>query len=140
MRTSCAERGFTLLEMLVVLALVALIGSLGIASLQPVRQASVLQSEARALALWLEQQRGRSLTGHAPRVVQVTPAPDGRSRVTGDDRNVRLTALLPTEQAQAITFYPDGGSSGATLALTGGARTATVTVDAITGRIAVLQP
>jgi len=53
---------------------------------------------------------------------------------------LHLETLLAAEQAQAITFYPDGGSSGAVLALAGGARTATVTVDAITGRIAVLQP
>lgn len=140
MRTSCAERGFTLLETLVVLALVALIGSLGLSSLQPVRQANAVQAEARALALWLEQQRGRSLTAQAPRTVQVTAAPNGRSGTGGDDRQVRFTALLPQGEAQTFTFFPDGSASGGRIALSAGARSMVVQVDAITGRIQVLQP
>lgn len=140
MRTSCAERGFTLLETLVVLALVALIGSLGLSSLQPVRQANAVQAEARALALWLEQQRGRSLTAQAPRTVQVAVAPNGRTAIGGDDRQVRFTALLPPGEAQTLTFFPDGSASGGRFALLAGARSMVVQVDAITGRIQVLQP
>lgn len=143
MPTSSAERGFSLLEILIVLAIVATVSGLGLASLQPARRASAVRAEALSLALWLEHQRGLGLTTRSARAVRIVPAArDGaRGSLPSGSRGdgaVRSIDFLAGEGAE-VTFYPDGSASGARLALAAGQRTATVTVDALTGRIAVLE-
>jgi len=131
MLRSPAERGFSLLEMLISVAILSLIAGVAFSSIKPMRDADAVEAEARSLALWLEHERGLALRQRAPRRALLVP-PGAAARV-GDVRMVQgLTAELPP-----IVFYPDGENSGAQIALVIGGRTVRVDLDAVTGRIEV---
>lgn len=123
--TGPAEAGFTLLEMLVVLAVTALIASLSWPVLQgalagqqfrsalATSQADLVQASARAIAL--------------DRPVRFVPS-------GSLDTNIRLA--MPD---RGITFFPDGSSNGGVLVLSEGRRETRVVVDPVTGATRLLR-
>lgn len=137
MRKSRADTGFSLLEMVIALAILSLVSGIAIVSLGPRRGAAALAAQAHELALWLEQQRGRSLVSHKPRTVWIRQALDNASHGAESDEH---ESKLLAGKTPPITFYPDGETSGARITLATGGRSATVTVDSLTGRIAVVEP
>jgi general secretion pathway protein H len=138
-------RGFTLLELLVVLALATLL----IALVPPLITSAIpgveLKAAARRVATGLRMAREEAIRsgGDAAFVMDV----EHRAfRVDGGYRRVELPEDLTlkleaaesemlSEQAGAVRFYPDGSSTGGRIVLTRGEQGYQVGVQWLTGRI-----
>lgn len=128
-------RGFSLLELLVVLAISAAL--VAVASAQFARLSSLvhLKAAAREVAATLRQARSRAITEQR----ETTLVIDARAR-----RFPEVALELVVGQAQAlgehtgaIRFFPDGSSTGARVRLMTKGRMQVVDVDWLTGRIVV---
>lgn len=124
MRRSEAEAGFTLIEMTVVMAIIALVASLVIISLPGTGRtrlkAVVMETEAL-----LRQERLAAILTRSDRSVLL----DGQNRtLVGDDGNAVVVprdvtidvlgaAAASYGRSLVVAFHPDGGSSGAVLRL-----------------------
>jgi general secretion pathway protein H len=144
-----AQRGFTLLELLLVLviaaagyALVVSVGSGGVSGAE-------LKSAARAVAAGLREARGAAIASQEP--AALTLDLERRSMEVDGGRRPRslpqrLDLKLYTAQSEildgkrgAIRFYPDGSSTGGRVTLASGARTFLVDVDWLTGRVTIKE-
>lgn len=138
-------RGFTLLEMLLVLGLVALLAGAAVAWGARAGGAADLRATARAMEASLRALRGEAIAGGAPAALLVDlegrrwgVEGDGRSHALPEGLGVRLV----TAQAEIyggsrgrIVFYPDGTSTGGGLELLRGDSRMLVLVDWLTGRV-----
>ena len=145
-----ASRGFTLLEMLVVLMIMAIVAGLvlpvfrgsGVSTLE-------LRAAARELAAGLRTARSEAVTQRRETFLVV----DLEGRRFKVDQSTREHALpsrvelklftaqndLVNEKVGAIRFFPDGGSNGGRITVASGERKYDVDVDWLTGRIAILE-
>ncbi len=147
LRGQRGQRGYTLLEMLMVLAIFSLVIGFALPSLRSssttvsVRQAeAVLISafrEARARAIATNARAGVSLDLTANRLSPGLAFNPAEAEVLGDETlQVEMTtarALVAGETAGAILFFPDGTSSGGRIVLQNGAAISVVEVDWMTG-------
>jgi general secretion pathway protein H len=123
-RAGAAESGFTLLELLVVLAVIGLIAGLAAPRFSALAQPS-LRQVATDIALELRATRLQAL--RSGRVVELAPA--------------ALAARLPASVSLAaapaapLVFYPDGRSSGGRWQVADGSSTATLEIDWLTGAV-----
>lgn len=115
--------GFTLIEMLVVLAIVALIASLEF----PVIERAFGRERFRTASVGVESRL------HAARSAAILRG--AATRFDAGDLPQGVALDLPRA---GIVFYPDGSANGGQLALTEGARRFRLAVDGDTGRIARL--
>lgn len=126
--------GFTLLEMMVVLAILGLTVTLVMPS---IRKSGTVSADATAhtLAAALEKTRSRAILGNQEtrHVIDAKQRAEGGLKVT---LNVAATEVEGTARG-GIRFYPDGSSSGGTIAFDDGRSTFTVAVDWLTGGIDV---
>jgi general secretion pathway protein H len=138
-------RGFTLLELLVVLALATLL----VAIAPPLITASLpgieLKSSARSLTAGLRLAREEAI--RSGQDVAFTLDLDNRTFEVGggyrrvslpDSVEIKLTAAeseMLDEQVGAIRFYPDGSSTGGRIVVSTGASGWQVGVQWLTGRI-----
>jgi len=143
-----AARGFTLLELLVVLviaaagyALVVRFASGGVSGAQ-------LRSAARTVAAGLREARGAAIARQESTALVLDM--EGRSMEVGGGRPRglprRLDMKLYTAQSEivddrrgAIRFYPDGSSTGGRVTLASGERKLLVDVDWLTGRVSIKE-
>ncbi len=141
------SRGFTLLELLLVLV----IASAGYALVVRFTSAGVsgaeLKSAARAVAAGLRDARGTAIA--TQEAAALTVDLERRTiEVTGRDRPralpERLELKLYTAQSEivdekrgAIRFYPDGSSTGGRVTVAAGERRFLVDVDWLTGRVSI---
>ncbi len=146
-----ATAGFTLLELLLVLGVLALLAGIVVAYLPSGSTRTEVVADARAVASGLRRARGAAIAGNAP-VVFVLDVKNRTYRV-GTEAPVRLrrevTLTLDTARAEVedgsaggIRFFPDGSSTGGRISLQGaGDRpvAAVVTVDWVTGRVDVSE-
>lgn len=116
---SAACRGFTLLEMLTVVALLGLIGGLAFPAVE--RQVAHASFLATAAEVELSVRRAQADAVRQNRTVQV------ESLARRDDASTRIDEPAP------ILFFRDGTSNGGTKAISAGARTFRIIVDAQTG-------
>ncbi|UTW12180.1 GspH/FimT family pseudopilin [Marinobacterium rhizophilum] len=154
---AAAQAGFTLLELLVVLVLATLMLSLVVPRFAAVvpgvelkstaqKTASLLRyarsramAESRLIALSLDRQtHGLRLSGRDEPV----PLPDTLSLSLSDAGGLALgnEILMPLDlgasaPAPSIRFYPDGGSSGGSLLLSGPSGRYRIEVDWLTGGV-----
>lgn len=138
--SSLAERGFSLLEITVALAILAgLTGIAGVA-LAPARDRLRLEADVRELALWLEQARGQALLRAEPISIRFDAAASrfiaGPIHPPGPvlAGTIYFDGLDPASNA-ALTFWPDGSATGAVLQIGESAWGARITVDTLTGRV-----
>ena len=138
--------GFTLIEMLVCLAILAILAALFANGFTASREKSQLTASANELAIALRTTRDLALAESRPETFALDTArrtyssAGGVARHLGREVDVRLTALDSGARGGTIRFFPDGGSTGGALALTLDKRRLDVTVDWLTGRIAIVEP
>ncbi|WP_024507291.1 type II secretion system protein [Bradyrhizobium sp. ARR65] len=144
-----AQRGFTLLEMVCVLAIIALLAAVLLPFIPRETTRSRLQAYALETATLLKADRNAAISRNAS-IATLIDAPgrvihSGASRMTiripGD---VRFDALLPeTCQRQAalssIRFFANGSSCGGTIALTRFDTGYEIRVNWLTGRIEIVS-
>jgi general secretion pathway protein H len=119
-----AQAGFTLLEMLVVIAVMALILAL-VTQFGPARSHRLeAQAAAQNIANAMRTARGRAIAQGQP-VKLVLPAVPGW---------LSVTVQAP---AGGIIFAPDGSASGGRVRLDGGGQDLTVSADWLSGRVRV---
>ena len=135
------ERGFTLIELIVVLAVMSLL----IASVPILMSGGVagleLKAAARDVADTLRHARGRAIAINDEVVFSI----DGESGRYGVDPGERGGVLAegmnvvvrPEAIAGAVRFFPDGGSTGGRITISMGERRYDVRIDWLTGQVSV---
>ncbi len=139
-------KGFTLLELLVVLVLVVLAVTLIPPMLSRGVPGAELRAAARAVAGGLTEARSRAIARNTE--VTLTVDVEARTFAIGGGRPrsmpQALSLSLVTAQSEqldeargGIRFFPDGSSTGGRITLSRGERNYDVTVDWLTGRVSV---
>jgi general secretion pathway protein H len=143
------QAGVTLLELLIVIALMGIVAALVVPMFGGPVSTSELRATARQLAAGLRLARSEAVSERRETFLVVDVA-GKRFKV---DREAREHALpskvdlklftaqndLVSENVGAIRFYPDGGSNGGRITVAAGARKFNVDVDWLTGRVAILD-
>ena len=143
------QGGVTLLELLIVIALMGIIAALVVPMFGGPVSTSELRATARQLAAGLRLARSEAVSERRETFLVVDVA-GKRFKV---DREAREHALpskvdlklftaqndLVSENVGSIRFYPDGGSNGGRITVASGARKFDVDVDWLTGRVAILD-
>ena len=143
------ERGVTLLELLIVIALIALVTGLVIPMFGGPVSTSELRASARQLAAGLRLARSEAVSERRETFLVLDVA-GKRFKVDRDPQEHKLPARvelklftaqndLVSDSVGAIRFYPDGGSNGGRITLAAGERKFEVDVDWLTGRVAILD-
>ena len=128
------DRGFTLLEMLVVLAVLGLVAGL-VVGRGPSRSAGLdVRMAANQLAATLRAARSEAIAADHPVIVVIDGAA-GTVRIGGAAPRALGAVLSP--QARPLVFAPDGSSAGATIGVAAGPVRKRVTVDWLTGRVSI---
>jgi general secretion pathway protein H len=143
------QRGFTLLELLVVMVVMLMILTLVPPMVAGSLPGTKLKAAARGLAAGLSQARSQAITSQRP-VMLVLDVEGRRYRVAGQPREHQLPKDLElklyTAQSElagegqgAIRFFPDGSSTGGRITVSYGARDYIVDVDWLTGRVRIFD-
>ncbi len=141
------QRGFTLIEMLVVLGIIALTLGVSMPLLTAGSAATSAESAAEQIAAGLRATRamavgyGRATDFTIDVARGLAGNGDQLRRIAADDV-VRLTlytadGAVTGANSGAIRFYPDGGSTGGGVVVTSGARVYVVAVDWLGGGVSV---
>ena len=140
------QAGFTLIEIMVVLALVALFAVVSLPYATSGENRTRLVSTARVVAARLRAVRAAAIDQNRPFALEI----DLTRLEISDSRNVP-TEILPADFAMTITsaqnqtiegraifgFFADGGSTGGRVVLSNGTRSASINVNWLTGAIVV---
>ncbi len=143
-----AERGFTLIEMLVVIAIIALIAAFALPQFTSAQAKADMSSAARRLAAGLRSTRSLAMTQGRSEAFSLDIAHrlyrSGSGVTQAIDKNVGLTLVTASrERIDAVTgsirFYADGSSTGGGIGVRAGTRNALILVDWLTGRVSVVE-
>jgi general secretion pathway protein H len=147
--TDVAQRGFTLLEMVCVLAIIAMLATVLLPLVPQTTSRSRLQAYAVQAASLLKADRNAAIQRGADVAVLIdAPRRLIRSGATSDTLripdDVQFDALLPQSCRQrgvlsTINFFADGMSCGGTIALRRLDATYEVRVNWLTGRIEIVD-
>jgi len=141
-----ATAGFTLLEMLVVLALIAAASVLAMAAFGDGLRGARLQAAAKEVAAQLRFTRAVAISTGAPQDFVIDPrarawrAPNGRHGRLPDTGELVFTGardLGPTAGEGAVRFFPDGAASGGRVRLAASGGGWDVDVAWLTGEVRV---
>jgi general secretion pathway protein H len=144
--TSRTEGGFTLLELIVVLALGAVIYAIVLSA--PLGRASSADLKAaRTLASGLRQAQTTAMATR--RDALLTLDVESREFITSGEQQARqlpenielklyaAQSEVTSERRGSIRFYPDGSSTGGRITVASGERKYLVDVDWLTGRVSI---
>ena len=144
---SGGARGFTLVELMVVLVLVGLLLTLAPVAFQRALPSLQVKSAATELAAVLRDTRSRAIKENREGFVQVDVeagrySSDRRRGEEVLDEDIKLSILTAESELDGqgggrIRFYPDGTSTGGRVSLTLDDTTYHVVVDWLTGRVQV---
>lgn len=147
-QSRCREEGFSLLELLVSLALLGALTLLSLPYVSGPGGALGLRSDARFLASRLRAARALALANRINATVGIDLAVPGVSG-PGDDGKVRFAAVrrvrVVTGKGQEtgpvvyIAFLPDGGSSGGEVVLEASEQHVSMRVDWLTGAVTISE-
>ena len=140
-----SDSGFTLVELLVVLAVLALVLAVVPPSLTGVIDNARFKNSQRDLVSALRHARSRAINSQQAVTVDInvkqgTVQVDGRQRTLSIPDDVALT-LVTAEREQlseyegTIRFYPDGSSTGGQVRFRQEDRTWSIDVEWLTGRV-----
>ena len=137
-------RGFTLLELMVALAVMALIAGLAVPFVLSDRPQADLWRDRAALIAGLHEARNDAIAGNREStfVLNVSErwfeVPGTNAKRQLDDRIAISFVTARSERLDgptaAIRFFPDGGSTGGRITLGIGVAESVITVDWLTGR------
>ncbi|WP_223212081.1 GspH/FimT family pseudopilin [Thiolapillus brandeum] len=146
---SFRSRGFTLLELLLVMALAAILMVLVPPMISSALPGTQLKSAARELAAGLRYARTHALTSREEALLTLDAEQrhfkvSGRSRTYTIPDSVDISMLTAESETRgdrigAIRFFPDGGSTGGRISLRHGERGFGVDVDWLTGKVRILD-
>lgn len=145
--TSRVSTGFTLLELLVVLLLLALVYAMAVPMFSAGLPGTELKGATRQLAAGLRQARGQAIK-RKEEAVLVLDVEKRNFMISGDRRRYNLPMKLDfslfTAQSElqpggvgAIRFYPDGSSTGGRITVAAGIRKYDINVDWLTGQVTI---
>ena len=143
------QRGVTLLELLIVIALMAIVAGFVIPRFGGPISTSELRASARQLAAGLRLARSEAVSERRETFLVLDVA-GKRFKVDREPREhplpSRIELKLFTAQNDlvstdvgSIRFFPDGGSNGGRITVASGPRKFDVDVDWLTGRVAILD-
>ena len=143
------RRGFTLLEILIVLALMAIVAGFVLPMFGGPVSTSELRSSARQLAAGLRLAQSEAVSQRRETFLVLDVA-GKRFKVDNDPHEHRLPSKielklftaqndLVSESVGSIRFFPDGGSNGGRITVASGDRKFDVDIDWLTGRVAILD-
>lgn len=140
-----AARGFTLIEMLAVIVLIAIAASVTAVALHG-RSRGDLQVAAQRVAAGLRDTRTRAMATGKPQWFSVDLRAHAYTVPGRDPRDLPADATVRVESAAEagrqpglarIGYFPDGSSSGGNVTLSEDRRSARVDVDWLTGAVTV---
>jgi general secretion pathway protein H len=139
------QRGFSLLELIVVLSILALAAGLAAPSISRSTDALRLRAEVAGFSAVLRHAREQAITTRQPHQVVVEPA-DHQVRVYAGEE-LRRTRNIPTrwsidapgDASLAVRFEPHGTSTGGDYRIVADNIVWRVTVDAFTGRVRTIR-
>jgi general secretion pathway protein H len=143
-----SERGFTLIEMLVVIAIVALIAAFALPQFTSAQAKADMTSTARRLAAGLRNTRSLAMAHGRSEAFSLDIAHGlyraGTGTAQAVDKNLALTLVTASQEridaaVGDIRFFADGSSTGGGIGLRAGARNALILVDWLTGRVSVVE-
>jgi len=146
---SNAQRGFTLVELLVVLVIASLVLALVGTSISRNISGAEMRNAARKVAASLRYTRTQAILSKSEQVFlldteQHTYQAAGReAEKLPDGMNVELNTArseLTSETVGGIRFYPDGGSTGGNVRLEANGRVYQVNVAWLTGEASLQRP
>lgn len=145
--TSRSQRGFTLIEVIVVLALLALVMAMVVPMLSGAQSKADTQAAARDVAAALRSTRNLAMIrGHSEIFLVDTASGAFRAgtgiaarRVPGGVQLLLVTATQEQldDKVGGIRFFADGSSTGGGVQLTKGNSRDAVLVDWLTGRVSI---
>ncbi len=141
--------GFTLLEILIVLALMAMVAGFVIPSFGGPVSTTELRASARQLAAGLRLARSEAVSERRETFL-VLDVGGKRFKVDRDPQEHALPSRvelklftaqndLVSDSVGSIRFFPDGGSNGGRITVASGERKFDVDIDWLTGRVAILD-
>jgi general secretion pathway protein H len=146
MKGTTAERGFTLVEMLVVLALVSVLLAVSLPYARNSGEAQRLDAESRRLAALLSEARVTALSLGTEAVARFN-LDQRRAEVIGGTRSVDLpdgfglkvlTAADEIEGREAgIRFFPEGGSTGGKVIVSHQGKERVIAINWLTGAVVI---
>lgn len=125
--------GFTLIEMLVVLAITALITAIAFPSLERAMRSQSFEAAANAIELGLRQARADAVSRGRP--VRFALGADRRSVVVGGGAIAIPDGIVVTLPTQGVAFFGDGTSNGGRIDLVGSGRARRLMVDPGSGAV-----
>jgi general secretion pathway protein H len=136
------QSGFTLIELMVTLALAGLLLALVPPLLDKGGDRARLRHESRVMLDQLHQARSRAIAGDREVAMRFDPAArrfgiDGLSQSLAG--GVALEIETPSDEVGRIRFFPDGGASGGLIRLSNGSGAARLQVDWLTGMVEQLK-
>jgi general secretion pathway protein H len=144
-----AQRGFTLLELLMVLVIAAAGYALVVRFTAGGVSGAELKSAARAVAAGLRDARGTAIARQESAALVLdlehrTFEVSGRGRARSLPERLELKLYtaqseIVDEKRGAIRFYPDGSSTGGRVTVASGERRFLVDVDWLTGRVSIKE-
>ena len=144
---ACAANGFSLLEMLVVLAILAAVLTVALPQVQRPGATANLNAVTVELAAGLKALRARAISANRDEAFTFDPETKfytlGRfARAISVPKSIAVSFETARQAVRAPTdarliFYPSGGSSGGRIALTQDQRRAVITIDWMTGGVAI---
>jgi general secretion pathway protein H len=148
-RPTQGEAGFTLIELLVVVVIMGLAYSLAAPLVGSGVGAAELKASARQLAAGLRKARSDAIARRQETVLTLDLEAK-TFQLSNDQRVFRLPREVDvglfTAQSErmgdnraSIRFFPDGGSTGGRVTVTGKQRTYEVDVNWLTGQVAILD-
>lgn len=139
-------RGFTLLEMLVVVVLIAAMGALTAVTMTGGLDGIRLRAGAKEVASQLRYTRAQAIATGRPQRFSIDPkahrwsAPKGRSGTLPEQLRITVTGARqaqPARDVAAIVFFADGASTGGRVQLRAERAAWNVDVAWLTGRVEV---
>ena len=142
-------RGVTLLELLIVLALMAIVAGFVLPMFGASVSTSELRATARELAAGLRLAQSEAVSQRRQTFLVLDVA-GKRFKVDQDPQEHKLPSKvelklftaqndLVSDSVGSIRFFPDGGSNGGRITVASGERKFEVDVDWLTGRVAILD-